>query len=289
MYVASEMKGADRHLRQHRGVSPPGHYQTSESGGPQRYYNPDWRAFEQVEAGPADPAPLREALEQSVHRHMMSDVPYGVLLSGGLDSSLIAALTAKYAAKRTEDDDRSDAWWPRLHTFSIGLEGSPDLAAAKTVADALGTVHHSFHFTVQEGLDALSDVIRHVENLRRHHHSCVHADVPDGAAHSRHGHQDGVCPVKAPTKFSAAICTSTWRRTIASFTRNWCASSTACTTTTACAPTSRWRPGAWRHACRSWIASSWTWPCEWAPSIKRPGNGRIEKNILREGRSRSAA
>lgn len=162
MYVASEMKalvGICVSIE----VFPPGHYQSSESGGPQRYYSPDWRDFSCVEQGPSDPAPLREALEHAVHRHMMSDVPYGVLLSGGLDSSLIAAVTARYAARRTEDDDRSQAWWPRLHTFSIGLDGSPDLAAARTVAESLDTVHHEFHFTVQEGLDALSDVIRHIE------------------------------------------------------------------------------------------------------------------------------
>lgn len=142
---------------------PPGSYQTGAMAAPESYYRPDWRAFEAVEHGPADPAAIRDALERAVHSHLMTDVPYGVLLSGGLDSSLIAALTARFAAKRVEDDDRSEAWWPRLHTFSIGLEGSPDLAAARTVADALGTAHHEFHFTVQEGLDALPDVIHHVE------------------------------------------------------------------------------------------------------------------------------
>ncbi len=162
LYVASEMK-ALMQVCVSVEVFPPGCWQSSESGGPQRYYQPAWRDFDAVCNGPADPAPLREALETSVHRHMMSDVPYGVLLSGGLDSSLIAAITAHYAARRTEDDDRSAAWWPRLHTFSIGLEGSPDLAAAQTVADALDTVHHTFHFTEQEGLDAIDDVIRHIE------------------------------------------------------------------------------------------------------------------------------
>jgi len=162
LYVASELKALT-------GVCvsveefPPGHFLTRAMTAPERYYKPRWRAFEAVEHGSADAKALRSALERAVHSHLMTDVPYGVLLSGGLDSSLIAALTAQFSAKRIEDDDRSQAWWPRLHTFSIGLDGSPDLAAARTVAASLGTAHHEFHFTVQEGLDALADVIHHVE------------------------------------------------------------------------------------------------------------------------------
>ena len=162
LYVSSELKALT-------GVCvsveefPPGSYLTRAMAAPQPYYAPGWRTFEAVEHGPSDVAAIRSALESAVHSHLMTDVPYGVLLSGGLDSSLIAAMTARFAAKRVEDDDRSEAWWPRLHTFSIGLEGAPDLAAARTVADALGTAHHEFHFTVQEGLDALSDVIYHIE------------------------------------------------------------------------------------------------------------------------------
>jgi asparagine synthase (glutamine-hydrolysing) len=106
---------------------------------------------------------VREALEAAVHRQLMSDVPYGVLLSGGLDSSVIAAVAARFADRRVEDDDRTRAWWPRLHSFAIGLDGSPDVAAAREVADHIGTVHHAFTFTVQEGLDALRDVIHHLE------------------------------------------------------------------------------------------------------------------------------
>ncbi|MGH8172124.1 MAG: asparagine synthase B [Rhodanobacteraceae bacterium] len=162
LYVASELKaliGVCVSVEEF----PAGCYLTRGMVAPMSYYKPGWRAYEAVEHGPSDPADVRAALERAVHSHLMTDVPYGVLLSGGLDSSLIAAMTARFAAKRVEDDDRSEAWWPRLHTFSIGLDGSPDLAAARTVADSLGTAHHEFHFTVQEGLDALSDVIHHIE------------------------------------------------------------------------------------------------------------------------------
>ncbi len=162
-WVASELKALSEVCVSVE-VFPPGSYQTSDMTTPQRYYQPEWREFDAVEHGPADPKALRAALEQSVHSHLMSDVPYGVLLSGGLDSSLIAAIAAQFAERRIEDDDRSQAWWPRLHSFSIGLKGAPDLAAAQTVADAIGTVHHGFEFTVQEGLDALDDVIRHIES-----------------------------------------------------------------------------------------------------------------------------
>jgi asparagine synthase (glutamine-hydrolysing) len=114
-------------------------------------------------AAPGDPAAVRPELEAAVHRQLMSDVPYGVLLSGGLDSSIIAAVAARFARSRVEEEDQSEAWWPRLHSFSVGLEGSPDLAVAERVAKHIGTVHHGFVFTVQEGLDALSDVIHHIE------------------------------------------------------------------------------------------------------------------------------
>lgn len=108
---------------------------------------------------------IREKLEESVHCHLMSDVPFGVLLSGGLDSSLIASIACRYSQKRVESNDQEDAWYPKIHTFSIGLEGSPDLKNAKKVADYLGTVHHEFHFTIDEGLNALQDVIYHLETF----------------------------------------------------------------------------------------------------------------------------
>ena len=162
-HVASEMKALTPVCRSVEEF-PPGHVldSTDASAGLRRYYRRSWRSPAGAVAKPS-PARIREALEAAVHRQLMSDVPYGVLLSGGLDSSIISAVTRRYARRRIEDDGRSEAWWPRLHSFCIGLEGSPDLASARTVAEHIGTVHHEFRFTVQEGLDALSDVIHHLE------------------------------------------------------------------------------------------------------------------------------
>jgi len=142
---------------------PPGHFYDSASGQLQRYYHKPWRDYGHTRGHEVAAPVLREAFEQAVHRQLMTDVPYGVLLSGGLDSSLVAACAAQFARERVEDDDRSEAWWPRLHSFAIGLDGSPDLAAAQIAADALGTVHHGFIYTFWEGLDALPEVIRHIE------------------------------------------------------------------------------------------------------------------------------
>jgi len=163
LYVASEMKALVPVCRT-VDTFPPGHCLTSDDDGvPRRYWTRDWSSFDAVTGNPARPQDVRAALEAAVHSHLMSDVPYGVLLSGGLDSSIIAATAARFAERRVEDDDHSRAWWPRLHSFAIGLDGAPDLAAAREVASHIGTVHHEFHFTVQEGLDALRDVVYHVE------------------------------------------------------------------------------------------------------------------------------
>lgn len=142
---------------------PPGHVYDSADGRLRRYYRKPWREYSATRGRSVEPEVLRDAFEQAVHRQLMTDVPYGVLLSGGLDSSLVAACAARFARERVEDDDRSEAWWPRLHSFAIGLEGSPDLAAAQVAADALGTVHHGFVYSFWEGLDALPEVIRHIE------------------------------------------------------------------------------------------------------------------------------
>ena len=148
-YVASEMKA----------LAPV----WSKTGELVKYYKRDWMEYDAVKDNETSIDDLREAFEKAVKSHLMSDVPYAVLLSGGLDSSLVSAVAAKYVAKRVEDEDKSDAWWPRLHSFAVGLEGAPDLLAAKKVADMIGTVHHEIHFTIQEGLDAIRDVIYHLE------------------------------------------------------------------------------------------------------------------------------
>jgi asparagine synthase (glutamine-hydrolysing) len=160
--VSSEMKGLVG-LCADVATFPPGHVYDSADGQLRRYYTRAWREHAETRGKSVQAGDLRQAFEQAVHRQLMTDVPYGVLLSGGLDSSLVAACAARFARERVEDDDRSEAWWPRLHSFAIGLDGSPDLAAARIAADALGTVHHGFVYTFWEGLDALPEVIRHIE------------------------------------------------------------------------------------------------------------------------------
>lgn len=162
LFVASEMKALVPVCRTINEF-PPGSYMSSEDHQIHRYYQRDWMEYDNVAEAVTDKDALKDALEESVKSHLMSDVPYGVLLSGGLDSSIISAITKRFAAKRVEDADQSDAWWPQLHSFAVGLKGAPDLKAAKEVADALGTVHHEINFTVQEGLDAIKDVIYHIE------------------------------------------------------------------------------------------------------------------------------
>jgi asparagine synthase (glutamine-hydrolysing) len=162
-YIASELKALEGVCNKIEEFLP-GHYLYSkESLEPQKWYKRDWADYEQVKNNVSDEAALRTALEEAVHRQLMSDVPYGVLLSGGLDSSIISAITKKFASKRIESNDTQQAWYPQLHSFAVGLVGSPDLAAAKLVASHIGSVHHEINFTIQEGLDAIRDVIYHLE------------------------------------------------------------------------------------------------------------------------------
>ncbi|MFT5543601.1 MAG: asparagine synthase (glutamine-hydrolyzing) [Glaciecola sp.] len=161
-YVASEMKALVPVCKTVQEF-PPGHYLDSSDGKLVKYYERDWMSYDAVKDNETNLDDLKEAFEKAVKSHLMSDVPYAVLLSGGLDSSLVSAVAARYVAKRVEDGDKSDAWWPRLHSFAVGLEGAPDLIAAKKVANMIGTVHHEIHFTIQEGLDAIRDVIYHLE------------------------------------------------------------------------------------------------------------------------------
>jgi asparagine synthase (glutamine-hydrolysing) len=161
-YVASELKALEGVCTKIE-LFPPGHYLHSKDGELVRWYKRDWIDYEAVKDKETSLKEVRDALEAAVHRQLMSDVPYGVLLSGGLDSSVTSAIAKKYARKRVETDDTKDAWWPQLHSFSVGLEGSPDLEAARKVADHIGTVHHEIKFTIQEGLDAIRDVIFNLE------------------------------------------------------------------------------------------------------------------------------
>ena len=162
LYVASELKALEGQCDSYS-VFPPGHVLTKRDTKPRRYYERDWFSYDSVKDNPASVDELREALEASVRRQMMSDVPYGVLLSGGLDSSIISAVAQKYAGNRVETGGKEAAWWPRLHSFAVGLRGAPDLLKARLVAERIGTVHHEINYTIQEGLDALSDVVYFTE------------------------------------------------------------------------------------------------------------------------------
>jgi len=162
LLISSELKGLEGFATSYDQF-PPGHYFYSEDREFTKWYVRDWMDYENVKDNPASVDELRDALEAAVQRQLMSDVPYGVLLSGGLDSSITSAVAKQYAAKRIESDGKADAWWPQLHSFAIGLKGAPDLVAAQKVADAIGTVHHEINYTIQEGLDAIRDVIYFIE------------------------------------------------------------------------------------------------------------------------------
>lgn len=162
VYCASELKALEGFCERYEPFLP-GHCYYSKDRKMTRWYVRDWTQYEAVADTPASVSALREGLEKAVREQLMSDVPYGVLLSGGLDSSVISAIAKRYAARRVETDGKMAAWWPQLHSFAIGLEGAPDLAKAREVADFIGTVHHEIHYTIQEGLDALRDVIYYIE------------------------------------------------------------------------------------------------------------------------------
>ena len=161
-YVSSELKSLEGVCNKIE-LFPPGHYLESHNMKLKEWYKPKWTSFDYVKDAKTSVASIHDSLSAAVKRQLMSDVPYGVLLSGGLDSSITSALAKKFASKRIESGDKQDAWWPQLHSFSVGLKGAPDLEAAKIVADHIGTVHHEINFTIQEGIDAIRDVIYHLE------------------------------------------------------------------------------------------------------------------------------
>lgn len=162
LLVSSELKGLEGFATKYDQF-PPGHYFYSQDKDFTRWYIRDWMKYDNVKNNPASVKKLHDALEATVQRQLMSDVPYGVLLSGGLDSSITSAIAKKFAAKRIETNGKADAWWPQLHSFAVGLKGAPDLVAAKKVADYIGTIHHEINYTIEEGLDAIRDVIYYIE------------------------------------------------------------------------------------------------------------------------------
>ena len=168
VYVASELKALEGQCQRYEPFLP-GHYAygklkiKNEKLQMERYYHRDWMSYDAVKDHDASSEDIRQALRAAVKRQLMSDVPYGVLLSGGLDSSVISAVAERYSEMRIEDDSQTKAYWPRLHSFAVGLKGAPDLAKAKLVADHIGTVHHEINYTIQEGLDAIRDVIYFIE------------------------------------------------------------------------------------------------------------------------------
>lgn len=162
VYCASELKALEGFCERYEPFLP-GHYYWSKEGKMTRWYTRDWMSYDAVKNNPASVSAIHNALEAAVKRQLMSDVPYGVLLSGGLDSSVISAIAKKFAARRIKTDGKKDAWWPQLHSFAVGLKGAPDLIKAREVADYIGTVHHEINYTIQEGLDAVRDVIYFIE------------------------------------------------------------------------------------------------------------------------------
>ena len=162
VYVASELKALEGQCERYEPFLP-GHYYWSEEPGIKRYYKRDWMDYEAVKDNPASVSEIHDALTAAVKRQLMSDVPYGVLLSGGLDSSVVSAIAEKFSEHRIEDNSQTRAYWPRLHSFAVGLKGAPDLEKARLVADHIGTVHHEINYTIQEGLDAIRDVIYFIE------------------------------------------------------------------------------------------------------------------------------
>ena len=279
LYVASELKALAPVCKQMQEF-PPGHYFDSKVGKLVKYYQRDWQSYAAVKDNAADLGELRAALEHSVKSHLMSDVPYGVLLSGGLDSSLISAITQQFARNRVEDDGKSEAWWPRLHSFAVGLAGSPDLKAARKVADSIGTVHHEVLFTVQEGIDALRDVVYFLETYDV---TTIRASTPMYlmARKIKAMASKWCCLVKVLMNCSAATCISIRRQMRKNSMRKPCVNSTVCTCLTVTVPTRHVSMGI--EARVPFLDKHFMdVAMRLNPQAKMCGGGKMEKHILRE-------
>ena len=278
IYFGSELKALEGFCDEYEPFLP-GHYYRGREGKMHRWYTRDWMDYAAVKdnytpAAERNAAPasigrtaystqvtaVHDALEAAVQRQLMSDVPYGVLLSGGLDSSVISAIAKKYAAKRIETDNKADAWWPQLHSFAVGLKGAPDLIKAREVARHIGTVHHEINYTVQEGLDAIRDVIYFIETYDittvRASTPCICWRVSSKAWASR-----WYSAAKVQTRCSAVTFTSTRRPHRKPFTKKPCASSPNYICTTASVPTKALQPGEWKDVSPSSTKNSWMLPC----------------------------
>ena len=242
VYVASELKALEGQCERYEPFLP-GHYYWSVDPGQKWYYRRDWMQYDAVKDNPASVEAIHDALEDAVKRQLMSDVPYGVLLSGGLDSSVISAIAEKYSEMRIEDDSKTKAYWPRLHSFAVGLKGAPDLAKAKLVADHIGTVHHEINYTIQEGLDAIRDVIYFIETYDV---TTVRASTPR---------------VRVPTRYSVVTSISTRHRRPRIFMMKPCANSANCICTTVYVPTRVCRLGASKVVYLSSTRNSWMSLC----------------------------
>ena len=252
VYVASELKALEGQCERYEPFLP-GHYYWSVSPGMKWYYRRDWMQYDAVKDNPASVEAIHDALEDAVKRQLMSDVPYGVLLSGGLDSSVISAIAEKYSEMRIEDDSKTKAYWPRLHSFAVGLKGAPDLAKAKLVADHIGTVHHEINYTIQEGLDAIRDVIYFIETYDV---TTVRASVSSSRWVSR-----WYFLVRVPMRSLAATFTSTRRQPPRIFTMKPFVNLANYTCMIVCVLTRVCRLGALKDVCPSSTRNSLMSPC----------------------------